>query len=246
MDSFRTLLRQKIDASEKYRGRVYQLALDANLGRKSLYNMLRDQRLDTSKTGPGLFAMSRVANLLETSLDDLVGPPRIFASGQEANAHKHLIADHVVRTLNSQGSLSVDRLSVDILLRLHMKSGGRIEAFEPYMSYCDQYFAPTEEASRIVVQRVGNQSLAAITMGQASCETLQIALDNVEAPELRQRWLRDYREALNRGTLVTLESLDVQMPNRPIRVKIDFMRCLLGVQDQAGEHSLLNFSLLVV
>ena len=73
---FRKNLKLAINSSEKYRDDVWSLSVDAGLGRKTLYNILRDERLDVSKTGPGIFGMSRVAELLGVSLDGRVGIPR--------------------------------------------------------------------------------------------------------------------------------------------------------------------------
>jgi len=241
---FRKNLKLAINSSEKYRDDVWGLSVDAGLGRKTLYNILRDERLDVSKTGPGIFGMSRVAELLGVSLDGLVGCAILQSGSRSASGDVMPLSRHVVEALSGQEA--VGSLSADALLRMHAKSGQRIEAFAQWMDRCDQYFLPAEGDAGIRVKEVGETSLAAITMGSPDKALLQSALDAVDDTGLRQSWLADYSEACQRGSLTTVESLDVQMPNHPVRVKMDFVRCLLHVSGADDDQAILNFSLLIV
>lgn len=72
MYSFRPNLRRAIERSG-YANSTRQLSIDAALGEKTLTNLLNDKSVDTTKTGPGLFGMKRVADLLGVSLDYLAG-----------------------------------------------------------------------------------------------------------------------------------------------------------------------------
>lgn len=245
MKGFRQRLQRAIDASDHYKN-VYDLAETAGLGRKTIYNMLRDERLDHSQTGPGIFGISRVAALLGVSLDHLAGQNQIRAAARKAEQGSDPLATHVLTSLNAQAMTSDDTISADAPLRLHTKSGARVEAFSHWIDRADQYFIPANDDCGIKVKHVGDHSLSAITMGTASAELLQTALDTVDDKALKTRWKDDYRTAAQRGMLVTVETLDVQMPNHPVRVKMDFVRCLLCVQDAEGDKSVLNFSLLVV
>ena len=241
MKGFRDRLRTAISNSEDYQGKIQRLAGDAGLGEKTLYNMLNDERLDRSNTGPGLFAMSRVANLLGTSLDHLAGsaPPSITPPQRPD------LKGHVAAAIDAQATTR-DALSVDALLKTHVRSGGHLEAFLPWIETCDQYAPCSPTDSGIRVLRVGKSSLAALTMQTSEVDALQTALSSVQDDELKAKWITDYSLATDRGSLVSSETLDVQMPNKPVRVRMDFLRTLLRVSDSEGATSILNFSILVI
>ncbi|MDV4167786.1 hypothetical protein [Rhodovulum sp. FJ3] len=243
MEIFRRRLQEAIDASPEYRGKIQKLSRDAGVGDKTVYNMLKAESLDVSKAGPGIFNMARITGLLGVSLDFLVGraapPVRAIQSGQGIPAH--INASLSAQLLGSDAPLSADKI-----LRLHLKSGGRIEAFEPFLPQCDQYYPPAGDDETLTVKSVGEKSLSALTMGRADKELLQGALNQVDDTSLKARWVDDYRTASRNGTLCTLETLDVQMPNHPTRVRMDFIRCLVGVQGAESDPVVLNFSMLVV
>ena len=52
-----------------------------------------------------------------------------------------------------------------------------------------------------------------------------------------------YKLAAQHNTHISIEELDVQMPNQPIHIKLDYIRCLLRVSDP---DLLLNFSILIL
>lgn len=244
MTGFRHRLQMAIDNSP-YRGLPQKLSVDAGLGRKTVYNMLRDDRLDHSQNGPGLFGMARIAALLEVPLD-FFAPTKPTKIRRLQPSEPRELTEHVTKALGSQALTGDSALSADALLRAHTKSGGRVEAFSSWIERCDQYEPPASDARGLRVLRVGERSLAAITMGTNAVEVLQSALDTVEAPEIKSQWLSDYRVAQSKGTFTTVESLDIQMPNLPVRVKMDFIRCLLSVTDVNKTRSILNFSLLII
>ncbi|MBO9451466.1 hypothetical protein J7426_14425 [Tropicibacter sp. R16_0] len=245
MRGFRDRLRSAISNSEFYADNVFKLSKDAGLGEKTVYNILRDDALDISKTGPGIFGLARVSRLLNVSLDYLAGNSAPAIREAEPGEMSNL-SDHVRNNMSAQSLEARKGPSSDILLRTYVKSGGRIEAFTQWMECCDQYEVPGIDSEGIKVIRVGQKSLSALTMGESSTSLLQAALDDVPAPDLQESWLKAYRTAGEDGTLTTLETLDVQMPNHPVRVKMDFIRTLLRVADKDNKASILNFSFLVV
>ncbi|WP_238368260.1 hypothetical protein [Mesobacterium pallidum] len=188
--------------------------------------------------------MARIARLLGVTLDYLAGHGRIHP--QSLKVGDQALIDHASSAMRAQIEGLHENLTADGLLRLHAKSGARIEAFADFLDRADRYNVPTYEDGGLHVIEVGARSLSALTMGENNLETLQQALDLVTDDGLRRRWVTDYAMAGHRGTLVTLEALDVQMPNKPVRVRIEFVRTLLCVQDVTGNRSILNFSLLVV
>lgn len=249
MDSIVSVFRERLfDALQthpEYRGNTSALARDAGMGRTSISNMLNDERVANSRTGPGLFNMARVAGLLGVSLDHLAGLDDGTLVAADRGGRMPL-ATHLIEAIAAQVPMTRERPSTDALLRLHFKSGGRIEAFENILEHCDQYYPPKPTDTSLRVKHVGRRSLSALTMGEPSVALLQGALDKAQDDELRENWLRDYTSAANGTPQSTLESLDVQMENHPIRVKMDFIRTLLGVRNQAGETTVLNFCQIIV
>jgi hypothetical protein len=244
MRGFRKRLGTAIQSSEQYRDKIWALSVDAGLGKKTLYNTLNDEGLDVSQTGPGMFGMARVARLLGVSLDYLAGnaPPTNIERDRESS---QALVQHITNALHSQASLPNVRVSADGLLRLYAKSGGKLEGFHQVMDQCDQYTAPEIREDHLTVIAVGSRSLSAITMGTNDRHLLQQALITVSDEPLKKRWLQDYRQANERGYLVTIEELNVQMPNHPVLVKMEFLRVLIAVDDHGGKRTILNFSLLM-
>ena len=238
MNGFRHRLALAIANSEKYKDDVWSLARDAKLGKKTVYNMLHDDRLDTSNTGPGIFGLSRVAYLLGTSLDDLAGMKR---GDRSVDMHSQRVLEHLLLSVAKNEGRTI---SSDGLLRTYRRSGGQIEAFNDLLDRCDQYEIPKPDDTHPKVIAVGKYSLSAITMGSNSRELLETSLRDMSDQELLRRTMHDYREASSRGTLVTLEERDIRMPSKPIKVKMDYIRTLLRVEDPNGKATLLLLALL--
>lgn len=239
MIEFRQRLSIAIANSGAYKDNIWQLARDAGLGDKTLYNILRDERLDNSKTGPGIFGMARVAAKLGVSLDDLTG---LKPDVDNVETQSRKVIEHLLVSVASSSNAPI---SADRLLRTYKESGGRIEAFEDLMESCDQYRIPEPVDQWPRVLSVGKRSLSAITMKAASAELLEESLRDMEDRTLLAQTLADYRFAAERGSMASLESRDIEMPSKPIRVKMDFLRILLAVHDAKGDRSLLLFALLV-
>jgi len=214
-----------------------------------LYNIINNEALDQSAQGPGFFAMARAATLGDFSLDYLagVGPWRDLHTTETPDLSSNAaLKEHAEYAIEAQDLSGRARPTVDGLQRLHAKSGGRIEAFNPYLDFCDLYIAPNSTDKNIQVHHVGKLSLAAVTMGEPSVETLQTALDSARDEVLRAKWVEDYALAAERGVFGSVERLDHQMENRPVRVTMQYLRLLLRLENAAGDVFVLNYSSLVV
>lgn len=247
MKGFRARLRYAIEQSP-YAGNYRRLSLDAQMGEKRVSNLLNDETIEDSPVGPGLFAMSRMADLLDVSLDYLAGRRMMFSRLSDGQGSDE-VATILQRTKDAaKGQISGENEppTSQSLMRLYAKSGGRIEAFQPCLPYCDLYHPIQSDAKVVSVKAVGAQSLAAITMGTASVEILQSALSSVNDPELKKRLINDHLETMQRGVLCSVESLNVQMPNRPVLVKMDYIRILLALTDANRDLTIVSHSSLIV
>lgn len=245
MLGFRDRLNTAIQNSA-YLGQMKTLAADVGCGDKTIYNILNNRKLDTSKTGPGFFLMARIAKSLGVSLDHLATDQRASVSLNSRRIGASPLAQQAAGAVIAALEIEGGKPTPDSLLRLHTKSGGQLEAFTALLKFCDRYAAIDPRNPKLEVVEIGERSLSAITMGHANTNVLQEAIANVGEPELAQNWIKDYSEAPMRGTLCTTETLNVQMPNQPTRVKMDFIRCLLRVTSTDDKSYILNFSFLIV
>ena len=247
MNGFRARLRYAIEQSS-YAGNYRRLSLDAQLGEKRVSNLLNDKTIEESPIGPGLFAMARIADLLDVSLDYLSCRHSRFSRASETSTQNEL--ETILRRTRDAAKGQISDSSApptpQSLMRLFAKSGGRIEAFKSSLPYCDLYNAITDDAEVVSVKSVGSQSLAAITMGTSNADILQGALNNAEDKSLKTRLVQDHLEALNRGVLCTVESLNIQMPNRPVLVKMDYIRILLALDDADRNRTIVSHASLIV
>lgn len=245
MNDFRQRLKAAMDKS-KYRNSARSLSLAADLGERTVANMLSNEAIDSSKTGPGLFSMSRVANLLGVSLDWLAGRDDLTPPMTEGDKQFSLAMERFAATSSGQFTQGNRPPNPQAMQRLYVRSGGRLEAFESVLKYCDRYNCLEPDAKSVSVKAVGQESLAALTMGSNDAGVLQIALSTVPDEAFRKRLVDDHLETQRRGCLCTVETLDVQMPNKPVRVKMDYIRVLLHVADSSGKAEILSYSALIV
>ena len=240
MQGFRERLSDAVSNSPIYCNDIWKLSRDAGLADETLYSIIHNQDLDRSSIGPDLFTIARVAALLDVSMDYLIdnefekySPKDNFDAG----------ASHILASLNSQVLEGASPLSTDKLLRTYKKCDGKMAGFTKLLPYCDQYKVPEPNEDHLVVKSIGKQSLSAITMGSAEISILQDTLDKFRDSNIKKDWMSGYKLAAQHNTHISIEELDVQMPNQPIHIKLDYIRCLLRVSDP---DLLLNFSILIL
>lgn len=245
MMGFRTRLRTAIKNS-KYKNSYRRLSKEAGLGERTISNLLTNTDVDSSRVGPGLFAMTRVANLLGVSLDHLAGRDSVHLTLADGDAGLATTLERLANAARRQ-VLNINRSTTpQAMQRIFVKSGGRIEAFSPYLIHCDRYFPIYEGAECIQVKEVGQESLAAITMGISCTETLQTALSTVDDDNLRRKLVCDHLDTMKRGCLSTVENLNIRMPNLPIVVRMDYIRILMHLADADGNTEIVSYSSLIV
>lgn len=226
-----------------YRGNRRQVSVDAGLGEKFVSNLLGKEEMNTSKLGPGLFAMARIAEVLGVSLEYLATGRKSLTTGGPKEFN---LASHLSRIGSAASGQLIDQSSAptpQAMLRLYANSGGMIEAFSDVIKYCDQYDPINEGDTYLKVRAVGDLSLAAVTMGQADHVALQEALD--QSPPVMFEAVRNHRAANEFGAISIPKYLNVQMPNMPKRVRMDYILTLLSLRSKDGEQTTLSYSALI-
>ena len=242
MDSFQQRLRKAISASH-YNGNLRKLSLEADCGEKWLSNLLNSKQIGESKVGPGFFAMSRIAALLNCGLDHLAGQDTVFPTQSSPQKISHLLK--LTADLASRDE-AITASNPQSILRKYAKSGGRIGGFVNQLDQCDIYFPAQPGDKTLKVEALGKNSLSAVTMETSEVSALQSALNHIAGTKVLNDTIADHIEAVQRGAFTTIKSLDQQMGNLPIRVKMDYLATFLHVEMENGEHRTLSFCSLLI
>lgn len=245
MNDFRIRLRAAIDKS-KYKDSLRALSIDAGLGERTIANMLANESVDHSKSGPGLFSIAAVADLLDVSLDWLSGRQNTNLHLSVGDLEQAIAMERLASSTAGQFTQGHKPPTPQAMQRLYVRSGGKMEAFEKVLKYCDVYNFISLGDEYISIKSVGAESLAATTMGTSDPAVLQTAINSVSDRNIRGRVVSDHLETQRRGCLSTVERLDVQMPNLPVLVRMDYIRVLLCVSNSDGGKEILSYSTLIV
>ena len=241
--SFTDRLHQAIDQSA-YKGNYKSLSEDAGLSSKQISNLLNKKEINNSPIGPGLFAMQRVCQLVGCDLDWLAsGRP-----GTTSTLGDNALVKHIVRLGEAARGQFLDSTKApdpQALHRLYDRSGGRLEAFEPVLQYCDLYEPISEGDTAVTVRAIGEFSLSGLTMGTTCASELQFALENSDDKELMPLIVQSHLDAKRYGSISVTRSLDIPMPNRPVKVKMDYILTALRLSDSSGEEVTFIYTALI-
>ncbi len=209
------------------------LSNDSNLSDSRVHAIVSGG-FDDSPHGPGFFSLVRLCENLGVTPDYLAGISDKWRSpspGQALNAMALL------------DSISIDfarRPTIKELSHLYLRGGQRIEAFQAHMDYCDIYAPLNLETRRVKITATGPKSLSTVRMGQSSPAILQHAYDN--APEaFQEKIFAGHERAWNAGFLCEVDSIDERVPNKPLHVKLEYIKVSMRLQDAEGNECLALF-----
>jgi hypothetical protein len=242
VDGFQARLKTAIDNSP-YKNSLRKLSIAADCGEKWLSNTLKRSDLESAKSGPGFFAMTRLAEILEISLDHLAGRNLQASEFYTANQASQL-ARLAVEASSDNSRITAP--SPQALMRTFVRSGGRIEAFKDTLVYANQYQPIKTVTDRLVLKSVGPNSLSAITMQTDSIISMQEALDCIEGSETLATTKRDHITASERGAFDVVKRLDEPMSNLPIHVRMDYISSYLRLTDAKGTPTIVNYTSLII
>lgn len=191
---------------------------------------------DNSVHGPGFFGLARTCQQLGVTPDYLAG----INKWQMSQPSTDLNAMTLVNSLKSAEAAP----SIKELMRLYVRSGHRLEAFKDHIERCDIYELPDLETRKVKVRAVGNKSLAALRMGESNALILQEAYDAASA-EFQEQIYLSHERALNCGITVEPDAIDQMMNNKPVHVKIDYIRVAMKLTDAAGQGCILVYCELI-
>lgn len=132
-----------------------------------------------------------------------------------------------------------DSIGFDPILDAWHAADGLIEEMSPHIrQYIVLYGAP--QSGRINPVRVGEKSMAGLTLANPSADALKSALDTVPS-EVMETHSSHHFAVMQGRKLLTTEAIDVIWPNG-VRVALEYDRLLLPVRDTAGATYILNYS----
>lgn len=132
-----------------------------------------------------------------------------------------------------------DTIGFDPILEAWHAADGLIEEMSPHIrQYIVLYGAP--ESGRINPVRVGEKSMAGLTLKQPTAEALRHALDTVPT-EVMETHSSHHFAVMQGRKLLTTEAIDVVWPSG-LRVALEYDRLLLPVRDKTGATYILNYS----
>ncbi|WP_413219110.1 hypothetical protein [Tritonibacter mobilis] len=221
--------------SSKYRSHR-ALSLEVDGWSETRVNRILSGQFDESKDGPGFFGIVQVCEKLGITPNYLAGVTNWKQpdDATQMNAVSYLEAF-------KQGH---EAPTVEAMSRAYMRSGARIEAFEPFSDYFDVYEAPDFENQKVTALRVGKKSLAAMRMGVANHVVMQEAYD-LAPPAFQQQIFEAHKRAFEAGMTVELDAIDERMENRPVHVKIDYLRVAMKVTDAKNQPYILVYCQLI-
>lgn len=231
--TFRERLNQAFEASKFSSHRDLSLASGWS---ETRINRILTGQFDHSKDGPGFFGMVRVCQQLGITTDYLSG----IQKWRQSNPGTTMDAVTFLQSVSEEYSPP----SLKSLIRAYVRSGKRVEAFAPYLDYCDIYEIPDTSTRKVVVRSVGSKSLAAMRMGEGSPVIMQEAYDRAPI-EFQEQIFTAHQRAYEAGMAVEPDAIDQRMENKPIHVKIDFLRLTMRLSDADGKECMLNYCELI-
>lgn len=221
---------------EHHRGNrsLRQLSEGMGYGFGYLSDTLGSMLKGSNKTGPLFFPMVALANELGTSLDDLAGRP--WATQRPTSSQSNALLGRLENALQDEHIEAGRAPSMFALQALYAKSGARLEAFKDVLPFCDLY-KPTPH--RIEVVHVGQFSLAGIKLKTTNPKTLENALNQ---SKILGRLLRDQEICQERGYFCTPETLDDDVVDLPIHVRMNYSRAMFFLRDHDGNGFVLVYA----
>lgn len=193
--------------------------------------------------GPGFFRVAKMCDVLGITPNYLAGldDMKPVVAGPVSNNRLMSFADQILTLAEEMA----DRPSLEKMHSLYLRGGARLEAFSSVQEYFDLFELPSVHG-RPVVLRAGQKSLATMTIGQHGANDLQNAIDGVTSQDFHDHLMRDYQEAERVGWCSSpFMEMDIVSGSINQRIKADYSRLLLCVEDADGKRVILNYAKLI-
>lgn len=206
-----------------------QLSLDLTDGKNGAYLAnLRNKKSDL-----------KASTLLLLHVKLGIHPNRILGLSHQLNL-REINGDDDGDAAQAPIPIGIDEsIGFDPILESWHAANGLIEDMSPHIrQYIVLYGAP--DKGRITPVRVGEKSMAGVTLQTPTTDALNAALDTLP-PEVMETHSSHHFAVMQGRKLLTTEAIDVLWPNG-VRVALEYDRLLLPVRDKTGATYILNYS----
>ena len=241
-DYFYDRLKRAIDASLKFHGSTEKAAKAGGRSQHYLEMVLAE------KTEPGFFFVAQLAQELGISMNYLAGATNepfditSLMPGEGMDAAALGFFDQISSKLRGAALKRGGEPTFHDVLELWHQHDKSLAAYDTFIEWFDIYEVPPDISEGIQLERMGANSLAARTLGDANLSNMQYALDHVADAGLKNSLLMAYREAGLGKPILTEEVLNVHTPDSDQKIELEYLRLLIRVTDSNGCARILNYS----
>ena len=238
---FHDNLRQEINRSKfNYR----QLSIKIGKGERYVANML------DNKSDPGLTAAILIAEAIDVPLQSLLKPSSEVAiqASQNENRQTEVIAEDLLTKVAEAARLKLQIQGVeptidDMLSWWHVQDG-ILGNFDRFAERFDLFERPTADFTLPVAHKLGKQSLASRSFGVSNPNELQKLL-LIFGPGVSDTVLKAHATIKGKTPGVSIQEIDVTLPDGHTKLSFSYKRLLLPVKDPAGQKYIMSYSRLI-
>jgi transcriptional regulator with XRE-family HTH domain len=238
MSEFHDRLRSHIhEAGYDYRS----LSLAIGQGERYISNLL------AGKSDPGYSTVVKICSALGLTPNQLAGlDDQIALAGgpiddRVISAHAERILSSVTHEAHRKLARRGTRPLLDDVLTWWHQQDGLLSNFDRLSEHVDLYHAPDPEAALPEPYRVGQQSLACVSLGVETADHLRYLLTTFDE-KLCENVKLAHVETRRGDPKLSIEKIDVTLPGHSFPLRFEYKRLLLPVHDQDGNEYVLNYS----
>ncbi len=241
ISSFHHRLDQKIlEAGLSYR----ELSVRIGRGETYISSMVRN------RNDPGLSTVIEICNVLGIELAELVdcapAPMRrhVSVDGQDINDFAEMLIAAAAKRARDVVSDRGINPTIDEVIEWWYLRGGLLEDFDTLRDKVDLFAPPPSDASMPVPVRIGSDSLVSRKFSLHNEDHLRNLLPRLETVQTA-RIASAHLEALSGHPVLSIEQIQLFLPERNENVHARYKRLLLPVRDPRGDALVLNYSQLI-
>jgi|GEM_PF-6661434 len=203
----------------KYANNLARLSEDAGLRSgylTKLFSTHKKSPPNPSAIGPGFFNIIKICDLIEITPNDLY--------------------------LENTG----DPSTIDAMLNRYEYGGQTLEAFEDVMDILDVYKQPSQGDKTLTLHHLGENSLASREFRRhdinLDMEKWQRFINLFKYLDFRSKVMNAYKNIETTKMALSHEMLNLPIPQRRARIKVEYFRLLLAVKNVKGQNFIICYS----
>ncbi len=204
-----------------------------------------------NRNDPGLSTVIDICGVLGIEVTELIGEGPARKSRPVAQIAPWDVNEFAEMLINTAAQRARQIVSdhgvnptIDDVIEWWHEHGGRLEDYDRLRDKVDLFAPPSGEASMPVPFRLGSDSLVARKFSlydEDHLRNLLPRLDNGRA----QKIATAHKEALSGRPILSVEEMDVQLPEKGQSIRAKYKRLLLPVHNPRGDAFVLNYSQLI-